>query len=225
MCVHLAFYDFFKHDGFLFKGKRLCMQISSIKQLQMKEAHENGCIEMLNFLFTPFPIPTSPWIDISMDIILDFPRSKGGRNSIFVVVDRFSKVTHFISCHKNDDALHDMVILHGIPRTLVSDRDTKFLGHFWKMFDSTTSNSPLKLAYDFNPLSPIDLLPLPILPNCVNDVRISKGKFVYLRKERFAHLRKSKLLPRRDDPFKILNKINDNVYKVDVLRIWGKHYL
>ncbi|RDY04957.1 hypothetical protein CR513_11256, partial [Mucuna pruriens] len=91
-------------------------------------------------LYTPLPIPTSPWIDISMDFILTLPRSKGGRDSIFFVVDTFSNMAaHFLQCHKSDDALHmanllfrDMVRLHGLPRTIVLDRDTIFLGHFWR---------------------------------------------------------------------------------------------
>ncbi|RDX82398.1 hypothetical protein CR513_36823, partial [Mucuna pruriens] len=43
-----------------------------------------------------------------------------------------------------------------------------------RVFYSTTSYSPFELAYDFNPLSPLDLLPLPILPNCVDDKGFSK---------------------------------------------------
>jgi len=54
-------------------------------------------------LYTPLLIPSRPWDNISMEFILALPRTGKGEDAIMVVVDRFSKMTHFIACHTCDD--------------------------------------------------------------------------------------------------------------------------
>ena len=96
--------------------------------------------------YTPLPFASAPWEVISMNFILELPRTARGFSSIFMVMDRFSKITHFISCHKVDDAnkisrlfFREVVRLHGLPKSIVSKRDPKFVGHF---FRTCTDQSP-----------------------------------------------------------------------------------
>ncbi|XP_065874841.1 uncharacterized protein [Euphorbia lathyris] len=220
-------------------------------------------------LYTPLPVPNEPWTAISMDFVMALPRSKRGNDSIFVVVDRFSKMAHFIPCHKTDDAINianlffrEVVRLHGMPKSIVSDRDPKFLSYFWKTLwnklgtkllfstschpqtdgqtevvnrtlgqllraviqknlksweeclpfiefaynraiHSSTNFSPFEIVYGFNPLTPLDLIPLPVV-------------WLHMRKERFPAQRKSKLHPRGDGPFQVVARIGDNAYKLDL---------
>jgi hypothetical protein len=73
----------------------------------------------------------------------------------------------------------------------------------------STEFSPFEIVYGFNPLTSIDLIYLPV------DERVSldgnrKAHMVKTRKERFSTHRKSKLQPRGDEPFQIIERINDN---------------
>ena len=89
-------------------------------------------------VYTPLSVPIRPWQEVSMEFSMDFARTQRGKESIIVVVDRFSKMAHFMPCHKTNDSSNvsdlyfkEVVRLHIIRKTIVSDRDSLFLSYIW----------------------------------------------------------------------------------------------
>ena len=72
-----------------------------------------------------------------MYFVLGLSHTRTGRDLILVVVDRFSKMAHFIACKQTEDAasvahlfFHEIVRLHGAPKTITYDKDVKFISKF-----------------------------------------------------------------------------------------------
>lgn len=92
------------------------------------------------------PIPSEVWKDISMDFITGLPPSRKN-DTIFVVVDRFSKSAHFMALAHPYTAvqvaqcyLDNVFKLHGWPRSIVGDRDSIFPSHFCESFIPATGH-------------------------------------------------------------------------------------
>jgi len=90
-------------------------------------------------LLKPLPIPTRPWSSISMDLITCLPETSEGYDSIVTVVDRLTKMVHFFPCTIKTSApelahlfLDNIFRLHGIPESIISDRDPRFVSKFWR---------------------------------------------------------------------------------------------
>jgi hypothetical protein len=84
-------------------------------------------------------IPQWKWEEISMDFIVGLPTTQSGSDSILVIVDRFSKVAHFIPVKITYKGVKlaelyiaRIVCLHGVPKKIVSDRRTQFTSRFWE---------------------------------------------------------------------------------------------
>ena len=107
-------------------------QCIECQQVKAKHRHPAG-------LLHPLPIPEWKWETISMDFITGLLTSTKHNDAIMVVVDKLSKYSHFIpvksTCKVIDIAqvfMKEVFRLHGMPREIISDRDTKFTSKFYK---------------------------------------------------------------------------------------------
>nr|GFA51964.1 putative reverse transcriptase domain-containing protein [Tanacetum cinerariifolium] len=85
-------------------------------------------------------IPIWKWERITMDFIIGLPRTPSGYDSIWVIVDRLSKSAHFLLVKTTDNMekltqlyLKKVVCRHGVPISIISDRDSKFTSRFWRL--------------------------------------------------------------------------------------------
>jgi hypothetical protein len=86
-------------------------------------------------------VPEWKWEEIAIDFIVGLPRTQPGYDSIGVIVDRLTKVAHFIPIKTTYSGLQlaelymsRIVCLHGVLKKIVSDRGTQFTSRFWERF-------------------------------------------------------------------------------------------
>ena len=92
-----------------------------------------------------------------MDFVMDLPRTFRGYDSIWVIVDRLTKSTHFLPIKKTYPLsrfakiyIEEIVKLHGVPASVVSNRDSRFTSHFWGALHEALG-SQLKFSTAFHP--------------------------------------------------------------------------
>ena len=91
------------------------------------------------FPLQPLPVPSKPWESISLDFITGLPTSSKGNDAILTFVDRLSKQAHFVPTKSTIDAagtadlyMENIFRLHGLSRTIVSDRDPRFTSELYR---------------------------------------------------------------------------------------------
>jgi hypothetical protein len=106
-----------------------CLKCQKVK---VEHRHPTGLLEY-------FSIPEWKWEVVTMDFITKFLRTTKKHDYIMVMVEKFTKYSHFIpvkSMHKEIDIvdifMHEVARLHGVPKTIMSDKDSKFTLNFWK---------------------------------------------------------------------------------------------
>jgi hypothetical protein len=92
----------------------------------------------------PLSIPSWKWDDINMDFIVGLPNTSRHHDSIWVIMDRLTKVAHFLPVHTTDKAqkyaelyIDQIVCLHGLPQTIVSDPGAPFVARFWEQLQES----------------------------------------------------------------------------------------
>jgi hypothetical protein len=107
--------------------------------LQVKAEHQkpSGLLEQPQ-------IPEWKWERITMDFITKLPRTRDGHDMIWVIVDRMTKSAHFLAIREKDSTetlvklyIKEIVSKHGVPVSIISDRDSRFTSRFWQVFQKT----------------------------------------------------------------------------------------
>ncbi|KAL8120175.1 hypothetical protein AgCh_017351 [Apium graveolens] len=153
------------HSGFLRTYKRISSNLfwNGMKADIMKYVAECTICQQHKYqatspagLLQPLALPTAVWEDISLDFISGLPRSQG-YDTLLVVIDRFSKYGHFVLLKHPYTAkkvvevyAKEIARLHGIPRSIVSDRDPTFLSQFWTEFFKLQGTT-LRMSSSYHP--------------------------------------------------------------------------
>ncbi|KAH0633127.1 hypothetical protein KY284_035913 [Solanum tuberosum] len=102
-------------------------------------------------------IPTWKWEVINMDFITGLPRTRRQHDSIWVIVDRVTNSSRFLAVKTTDSAedyaklyINEIVRLHGVPLSIISDRGPQFTSHFWKSFQKGLGTQ-VNLSTAFHP--------------------------------------------------------------------------
>jgi hypothetical protein len=108
-------------------------------------------------LLQPLQVPEWKWEEIAMNFIMGLPRTQSGYDSIWVIMDRLTKVAHFIPVETTYSRLQltelymsRIVCLHGVPKKIVSDRGTQFTLKFWEMMHKTL-DTQLRFSSTYHP--------------------------------------------------------------------------
>ncbi|GKA83930.1 RNA-directed DNA polymerase [Tanacetum coccineum] len=273
-CTRESFKQYSMSHGYLFRGARLTLALIWDQFYWPRmERDVNRIMERCRIchiaktrgsnagFYTPLSVPNAPSEDVNLDFVLRLPHTQCHKDYVLVVVDRFSKMAHFVPRSRTFIAsqvaklyFFEILKLHGVPKTHTSNRDVKFVSHFWhtlwtrmglklylcgdnrkqwdltlplaefafnRLINRTTGKSPFE-----NPITPLELAPISVTEPTNGDAEQKATNIKQLHQqipEQILHHNKQfpadrfgKLKPRADGPFRVLKKVNDNAYKLEL---------
>ena len=102
-------------------------------------------------------IPVWKWEYVTMDFVTALPKTRKNNDSIWVIVDRFTKSAHFLAIRTNQSSeelakiyIREIVKLHGVPISIISDRDSRFTARVWRSLQEALGTQ-LKFSSAFHP--------------------------------------------------------------------------
>ena len=108
-------------------------------------------------LLQPLEVAEWKWEHVTMDFVTHLPRTLQGHDAVWVIVDRLTKSTHFLAVQMTFTLerfcrfyIREIVRLHGVLVSIVSDRDPRFTTHFWKSFQKVIGTR-LTMSTTFHP--------------------------------------------------------------------------
>ncbi|GJU18237.1 putative reverse transcriptase domain-containing protein [Tanacetum coccineum] len=189
-------------------------------------------------------IPVWKWENITMDFVTKLLKTSTSQDTIWVIVDRLAKSAHFLPMKENDSMekltrqyLKEVVSKHGVPVSIISDRDGRFTSQFWQSLNKALGTQ-LDMSAAYHPHLPlvefsyknsyhtsIKTAPFEALygrkcrsPICwaeVGDAQLTGPEIVYKTTEKIFQIKKH-IQAARDRPFKVLAKVGTVAYRLEL---------
>ncbi|GKA65090.1 putative reverse transcriptase domain-containing protein [Tanacetum coccineum] len=184
-------------------------------------------------------IPKWKWEKLTMDFVTGLPRTPSGYDTIWVIVDRLTKSAHFLPMKKIDSMekltqlyLKEVVCRHGVPVSIISDRDSQFASGFWRSLQKALGTD-VNMSTAYHPEMDGQIVAKSKKPHydarsrqkSYADVRhkpmeFSVGDMIMLKVSSWKCMirfgKRGKLSPRHVGPFKIINRVGPVAYKLEL---------
>ncbi|GKB27462.1 putative reverse transcriptase domain-containing protein [Tanacetum coccineum] len=192
-------------------------------------------------------IPTWKWENITMDFITKLPKTSTREDAIWVIVDRLTKSAHFLPMKEIDSMeklmrqyLKEVVSRHGVPVSIISDRDSKFTSHFWQSLNKALGwdKTPILCQKCRSPVCWAEVGDAQITsPEIIHETtkkiikikkRIQAGDKVMLKVSPWKGVirfgKRGKPNPRYIGPFKVLAKVGTVSYRLELPEQLSQHF-